>query len=845
MKTRILSWLLCLALLLSCCPVLARAADGDFQIEGTVLVKYTGSDSDVAIPEGITVIAANAFHGCYYTLETVTIPDSVLSIGDSAFADCGALSQVRLGRGLLRIGHKAFDCCSKLQEIDIPDSVVYIGPEAFSQCHGLTSVHLPEGLSALAYETFDYCYSLTEIDLPASVRSVGFFAFNKCDSLTRVSMPGVTALGSSVFAYCTALEEVSMPEAVTILDAAFQDCTALKEVNAPHLDLLSTEYSVFRNCEALAEDGFVVVNGVLAEYLGDSSAVTIPAGVTAIGPHAFYNNTSLREVTIPASVTEIAAHAFGFCTNLTRVDLQGRNVKLGAGAFEGCYGLAEDNLIIVGGTLFDYTGSPSHVVIPQGVTAISDLALLRCNMLSVTIPEGVTTIGRAAISQCPRLEEVSLPSTLEYCGDEAFWDDPHLAKDGMIIVGDQLFACYASDTHVTVPEGVTRISGRAFSGNTTMETVTLPGSLREIGDSAFYGCTALRSVTIPDTVESIGQGAFRDCSALTRVTLPSGLTSISGNTFQNCAALTSIRIPDGVETIGSSAFAGCAALSAVQLPEQIAEIEDLAFLDCTALKNLRIPDGIRIIYPNALGYRSGEGWSDPEPREDFTVTASHGTFGEIHALEHGFPLVDAPAPAAGSLDNFVPIQTYENQFLDVTPGAWYYDSVAKAYELGLVKGASDTSYNRKGNIKISETIVLACRIHSIYMDDGETFQQQGSEKYYMPHVRYAIENGIIQEGEYAVYNVPATREQFAAILKKALPEEELQPKNTVQDGAIPDVPMTNAHAAEIYTLYRAGVLTGNDGYGTFHPESNIQRSEVAAIIVRMAVPATRQTVSLP
>ena len=197
-----------------------------------------------------------------------------------------------------------------------------------------------------------------------------------------------------------------------------------------------------------------------------------------------------------------------------------------------------------------------------------------------------------------------------------------------------------------------------------------------------------------------------------------------------------------------------------------------------------------------------------------------------------------------SLAHFVKIQTYENQFEDVTPGAWYAESVATAYELGLVKGASATNYNRKGDIKISETIVLACRIHSIYVGDGETFEKVGDEKYYMPYVRYAIDRDIIAEGEYQVYNVAASREQFAAILAHALPEKELAPMNTVADGAIPDVAMTNAHAAEIYMLYRAGVLTGNDSYGTFKPESNIQRSEVAAIIVRMAIPAERRHMEL-
>ena len=200
----------------------------------------------------------------------------------------------------------------------------------------------------------------------------------------------------------------------------------------------------------------------------------------------------------------------------------------------------------------------------------------------------------------------------------------------------------------------------------------------------------------------------------------------------------------------------------------------------------------------------------------------------------------------GDLGHFVSVNTYENQFADVEPGKWYAASVAKAYELGLVKGASENSYNRNGDIKISETIVLACRIHSIYVGDGETFTQVGDEKYYMPYVRYAIAHKIIGAEDYSVYNVSATRSQFAMILAHALPESELMPKagNSVPDGAIPDVALTDPGAKEIYMLYRAGVLTGNNDIGTFTPNSKIKRSEVAAIIVRMAIPEERKSLTL-
>ncbi len=203
-----------------------------------------------------------------------------------------------------------------------------------------------------------------------------------------------------------------------------------------------------------------------------------------------------------------------------------------------------------------------------------------------------------------------------------------------------------------------------------------------------------------------------------------------------------------------------------------------------------------------------------------------------------------PSGQLGSLDNFASVQTYHGQFEDVKPTSWYYGSVAKAYELGLVNGVSETSYNPLGDIKVSETIVLAARIHSIYMADGTDFTALAGEKYYMPYVRYAVVNGIIRDGEYEVYNVSATREQFAAILAHSLPEYELEAMNSVPDNFIPDVPMSSLHSAEIYLLYRAGILVGNDAAGTFTPSNPIKRSEAAAIILRLADTSERKQITL-
>jgi len=160
-------------------------------------------------------------------------------------------------------------------------------------------------------------------------------------------------------------------------------------------------------------------------------------------------------------------------------------------------------------------------------------------------------------------------------------------------------------------------------------------------------------------------------------------------------------------------------------------------------------------------------------------------------------------------------------------------------------GESDTYFNVDGNITIAQTIVLACRLHSIYYT-GEPIELSGDPWYY-PYFEYAMENGIISQASESgldLINQPAPRGVFASIIGEALPDEALQSINSIEIGAIPDVSLDDVYAFQIYRLYEAGVLLGNDTKGTFAPESAISRGAVAAIVSRMVVPSLRGQITL-
>ena len=151
---------------------------------------------------------------------TVTIPEtvsyngttySVTSIGNSAFSDCSALTQVTIPNSVTSIGNSAFSDCSALTQVNIPDGVTSIGYWAFYSCSALTQVNIPNSVTSIGDQAFSYCSALTQVNIPESVTSIGSGAFSSCSALTQVAIPNsVTSIGNSAFSYCSALTAINV-----------------------------------------------------------------------------------------------------------------------------------------------------------------------------------------------------------------------------------------------------------------------------------------------------------------------------------------------------------------------------------------------------------------------------------------------------------------------------------------------------------------------------------------------------------------------------------------------------------------------------------------------------------
>lgn len=182
---------------------------------------------------------------------------------------------------------------------------------------------------------------------------------------------------------------------------------------------------------------------------------------------------------------------------------------------------------------------------------------------------------------------------------------------------------------------------------------------------------------------------------------------------------------------------------------------------------------------------------------------------------------------------------YTFPFTDVFSNDWYRKDVQNAHQMGLINGKTATEYRPNDYMTYAECIKLAACMHQKY-HAGEVTLKNGSGVWYSTYVQYAKENGI--PCDFKDYNAQVDRKNYVFIFYYALPTSEYKQLNKVD--TLPDVKFSDAYALQIYTFYRAGILTGMDSAGTFQPKTGIRRSEVATILSRMMDSSARKTFTL-
>ncbi|MEL7647477.1 MAG: S-layer homology domain-containing protein [Sedimentibacter sp.] len=199
----------------------------------------------------------------------------------------------------------------------------------------------------------------------------------------------------------------------------------------------------------------------------------------------------------------------------------------------------------------------------------------------------------------------------------------------------------------------------------------------------------------------------------------------------------------------------------------------------------------------------------------------------------------APKAYAGDYANFIKVEEYLNNFTDISTDDWFWGDVESASKAGLLKGKTYSTFDPYGRITLAEAAALVSRIHSIYNGSNETFEHNSDEPWYRVYEEYAVSNGLMKQGEFPDLEKNATRAELAYLFFNALGDEGLPQINSVAN--IPDVDGSEEYKKEILALYNAGIVMGNDAYGTFNPDESITRAEVSAIVSRAAFENKRLT----
>ena len=661
-----------LLLLLLARPAAVQAQFTYTTNNGTITITgYTGPGGDVTIPDTINGLPVTAIGGNYSSgywagafyqrtsLTSVTIPNSVTSIGEYAFYECTSLTSVTIPNSVTSIEYAAFSGCA-LTSITIPNSITSIADTTFAGCYSLTNLTIPTSVTNIGFDAFSACPSLTSVAIPSSVTSIGGYAFSGCGSLSAITVDALNPAYSSVDGVLFDKSQTTLiqcpggktgsytiPNSVTNLSDAFRFCDYLTRITIPDT-VVKIESYTFQDCVSLTN-------------------VTIPGSVTRIGGAAFTGCISLIGLTIPNSVTSIGDNAFAYCHSLASITIPPSVTNLGSGVFGECASLeaitvdaSNPAYSSVEGILFDKskttliecpgTKAGSYTV-PNGVTTIQGSAFDACKGLTiVTIPSSVTDIGDGAFFGCSSLKEFyflgNAPSlggrdvfngisnaTVYYLPGTGGWSSAFGGVAAVMVNSPNpggsmkvnLFpGCVASagaqwyvDGGIPQPSGATVLG--LLVGNHTVSFSNIVGwitpSNQTVSVSANATATAIGSYVadpypFPYTTNNntVTIQGYTGPDGI--VTIPNTIeclpvTSIGSQAFAGCTSPTTVTIPNSVTSIGDAAFGGCTSLTNLSLGNSVTSIGGGAFEECSSLTSVTIPNSATSIGTNAFYYCTG------------------------------------------------------------------------------------------------------------------------------------------------------------------------------------------------------------------------------------------------
>ena len=419
------------------------------------------------------------------------------------------------------------------------------------------------------------------------VTAIGSYAFYNISGITSLTVPeGVETIEFYACRYCKGLESVSLPSTLTTMgDAVFFGCESLRTGSIPD-SVTSMGRDTFWGCKAM-------------------TAVKFSANVTTLGAMTCYNCDRLTEVVIPDGVTYIGVSAFSSCDSLRAIDIRATATDIDNYAFNSCPMLERLDL-------------------PDGMTDIRSIFSSCGALATVEIPAGVTNIELSTFVGCTNMTSITV----------AAGNTVYRSVDGVLydMTGETLVAWPRGlAPPASIPAGVRRIGGSAFSGRRDITAIVIPEGVECIGASAFDMCVNLVSANLPSTIKTIGERAFFGCPLISHAEFHDGFESVGEMAFGRTGVV-SLTFPASTALIGASAFRECASLLSIEVLSPTCTIQSYAFADCPRLTSVNIAEGASVS-DNAFG-------DPPEPDDPPVVSGDTTIFTNNFVVESGhYPML--------------------------------------------------------------------------------------------------------------------------------------------------------------------------------------------------------------
>jgi len=445
------------------------------------------------------------------------------------------------------------------------------------------------GLYTKDYSVLIY-YPAASASFTASenTNKINDFAFSY-SSANELDLTGIVYFGKGCFAY----SDVRSINAST--SAAFDDEAYL-------FSSMCEAYNEYDGEELIASYYVLYENNVPVYYLDYVSQTVksykIKEGTEEINAYAFAGCYNLKNVTIPEGVTHIGAYAFAYCEKLALVNLPKSLKSAGEGAFYGCSSLSSVNRV----PEIDYISSSS-----VQLSTLPDYFFYGTSLTNAELSEGFISVGKYSFAQAEDMEEITLPDSLLYLGEGAFYSCASLSevnlseKSSLERICTEAFAYCDSleEFPFSAPKSFKKIEPRAFmySG---LKGFSFNDSYTKIDESAFEKCEKLNNISFGEELTNIGKCAFKDCSSLTDIDF-TNITDVDESAFENCTALKKVDLTDGVFIIESYVFRGCTSLEVINMGESVGRFGEYEFdkeynvitaapaaIGCTALKEINV-----------------------------------------------------------------------------------------------------------------------------------------------------------------------------------------------------------------------------------------------------------------